>query len=87
MVEFLQSGPAQAVIWTALGAMLLGLGVYLLKKFRDRTVNDQPAASEMLTTFREVHARGGLSDREFRTIKARLGDQIQAELKGDGKKD
>jgi hypothetical protein len=34
----------------------------------------------LLTKFRDLHARGGLSDDEYRTIKTKLATQLQTEL-------
>jgi hypothetical protein len=31
-----------------------------------------------------LHSRGGLSDEEYRTIKAKLAEQLQDELKDNG---
>jgi hypothetical protein len=80
MLEFLQTREAQIVLWTLAGAAFCAIGVYLVKKFRDRAVQDQPQASELLTNFREMHSQGGLSDEEFRTIKAQLADRLQREI-------
>jgi hypothetical protein len=35
----------------------------------------------MMSKFRELHAEGGLSDEEFRTIKTKLASELKAELK------
>jgi hypothetical protein len=34
-----------------------------------------------MTTFRDLHDQGGLSDEEYRTIKSKLTEQMQAELR------
>jgi hypothetical protein len=80
MLEFLQTSEAQLVLWTLCGAALCAIAVYAVKRFRDRTGDDQPPASELLTNFREIHSRGGLSDEEFRTIKAQLAQRLHREL-------
>ena len=51
-----------------------------LRKWRGSAADDQPAKSELLTKFRELHARGGLSDDEYRTIKTKLAAQLDTEL-------
>ncbi|MDZ4819970.1 MAG: hypothetical protein SGJ20_13450 [Planctomycetota bacterium] len=79
--EFLQSNIAQLVVWSSLGAVLLAVAVYLVKRFRDRTVEDRPEHLDLLTNFREIHHQGGLSDEEYRTIKAQLASRLQQELK------
>jgi uncharacterized membrane protein len=80
MLEFFQSNQAQVILWSIGGAALCVLGVFLVKKFRDRTDDDQPKASELLTNFREIHSQGGLSDEEFRTIKAQLAARLEREI-------
>jgi uncharacterized membrane protein len=72
---------AWALVWCAVLALLIALAVYLLGRFRGRAEEDQPQASDLLTNFRELHSRGGLSDEEFRTIKTLLARQLQDELK------
>ncbi len=39
-----------------------------------------PGASELMSNFRELHSQGGLSDEEYRTIKAMLAQQVENEL-------
>jgi hypothetical protein len=80
MLEFLQTTQAQVVLWTLCGAALTAIGVYIVKRYRDRKGDDQPKASELLTNFREIHSQGGLSDEEFRTIKAQLAARMQREI-------
>ena len=86
MLEFLQTDEAQVVLWTLGGVALCAIGVYVVKRFRDRKGDDQPQASELLTNFREIHSQGGLSDEEFRTIKARLAAQLEREINENGNK-
>jgi hypothetical protein len=38
-----------------------------------------------MSNFRDLYERGGLSDEEFRTIKAKLADELKAELKDNSK--
>jgi hypothetical protein len=87
MLEFLQSSEAQVVLWTLCGAALLAIGIYVMKRFRDRAADDRPGASELLTNFREIHSQGGLSDEEFRTIKAQLAAKLQREINHNDNKD
>ena len=46
--------------------------------------DDQGAASESLSKYREMHSQGGLSDAEFRTIKTAMGARIRKESKDNG---
>ena len=52
-----------------------------VRRWRGGSFSDQPTHHELLTKFREIHDRGGLSDDEYRTIKTKLATQIDAELK------
>ena len=86
MKEFLLATPVQAAIWTAVLLILVVAGWYVAGRFRDRSDDNQPTASDLLTNFRELHHQGDINDAEFRTIKTVLGEEIQKELNGtDGK--
>ena len=82
MKAFLLSTPAQIVIWTAVLLVLMAVGWYVVRSFRDRISDDQLSANQLLTNFRELHQQGDISDAEFRTIKTVLGEKLQQELKG-----
>jgi uncharacterized membrane protein len=81
MQEFLTTPLARAVISVAVLLVLLAVGYYLVKSFRDRIDEDRQSSSELLTNFREMHHEGDISEAEFRTIKTVLGRQLQEELK------
>jgi uncharacterized membrane protein len=74
---------SQAALWFAVIFALLALSVLALRKWRGSAAEDRPDASELLTKFRELHLRGGLSDDEYRTIKTKLATQIDSELNGN----
>lgn len=64
-------------------AFVLAVGaglIWLVKRWRDADEGDGPEASELLTKFRELYSGGGLSDTEYRTIKAKLAGQLQDEM-------
>ncbi len=86
MSEFLHSTWAAVLLWCTILAMLIAIGVYIVGRFRGSAEDEQPVANNLLTNFRELHSRGGLSDQEFRTIKTLLAEQIQDELKDTGDK-
>lgn len=65
----------------ALLAALTAVAVYVIVRVRDRANKDDPTGIELLSKFRDVHAQGGLSDAEFRTIKTRLADRLKDGLK------
>ena len=78
-------GPvAQLVVWVALLAILVAVAVYVLGKIRAASAQQEPGESEMLSKFRELHAKGELSDAEFRTIKTKLATRLQEKIKGNG---
>jgi uncharacterized membrane protein len=68
-----------AVLFAAIFVMT-AIGIAVVRRFRDRSANDRPPSSEMMSKFRELHAEGGLSDEEFRTIKTKLASELKAEL-------
>jgi uncharacterized membrane protein len=69
-----------AALWFAVIFALLALAVVFVRKWRDGAVEDRPNASELLSKFRELHDRGGLSDDEYRTIKTKLAAELEREL-------
>jgi uncharacterized membrane protein len=82
MQEFLTTTTAKAVLWVAVLMVMLAVGYYLVRRFRDRIDDDRQTASDLLTNFREMHHEGDISETEFRTIKTVLGRKLQEELKG-----
>ena len=80
MLDLLRHPLLLAAFWFAVILALLALALLVARRFRGGAADDRPSASELLTKFREVHARGGLSDDEYRTIKTKLAAELQAEL-------
>ena len=74
---------AQALLLAAAFAALVLVVLKLARRLRGDADDDRLEAGRMLTKFRELHARGGLSDEEFRTIKTKLVRQFQNELRDD----
>ncbi|HEX5470355.1 MAG TPA: hypothetical protein VFW73_00630 [Lacipirellulaceae bacterium] len=81
MTELFRHPLSQAALWFAVILALLALAVVGLRKWRGRSYDVRPKASDLLTKFREMHGRGSLSDDEYRTIKTKLARQIDAEQK------
>ncbi len=81
MAEFLTTPAAYVVLLLAALGVLVALGVYVIGKVRRDLTSDTPGASELLSKFRELHSQGGLSDEEYRTIKAMLAERLDNELK------
>jgi len=81
VAEFIESGTFRLVAYLTLLAVLVAVGCYLVSRFRGRDEQAQGDASDLLTSFSELYDRGELSDQEYRTIKARLGEKLREELK------
>jgi hypothetical protein len=75
---------ANLVIWLTLAAIGVAVAFYLLGKIRRQTAQQELSANELISEFRNLHSRGVLSDAEFRTIKTRLADRLQDEIKDTG---
>ncbi len=75
------------ILWGALLAIVMVIGIYILKRIRGESIQKEPIASELMTNLREIHARGGLSETEFRNIKTKLAARLEEELKGNAGKD
>lgn len=87
MAEFLATPAASLVLGLAGLAVLVAIGVYLIGKVRGELSAHTDGANEHLSNFREMHFQGGLSDEEYRTIKAMLAEPLKQELKADAKED
>jgi uncharacterized membrane protein len=79
MAELFRHPLSQAALWFAVIIALLALALLLLRKWRGGSADDRLDPHELLTKFRELHVRGGLSDDEYRTIKTKLATQIDSE--------
>jgi uncharacterized membrane protein len=86
MTEIFRHPLSWAALWFAVILALLALGVVIVRRFRGGDADDQPNTHELLAKFRDLHARGGLSDEEYRTIKTKLAPQVEAELSSSDKK-
>jgi uncharacterized membrane protein len=84
MTKFLEVQAPQLVFWVAVGAVLVAVVIYVLGKIRGQSAQQEPTASELMSKFRELHAKGVLSDAEFRTIKTRLAARLGDEVKDNG---
>jgi uncharacterized membrane protein len=72
------------IFWMAVLASLLAVTYYVILKIRAEPEKKEPLASQWLSKYREMHSRGELSDEEFRTIRTKLAEQLQDELKDNG---
>jgi uncharacterized membrane protein len=85
MAGWLESSTAQLIFWTALLAVLVAAGAYVVTRLRGSAGENQAAAGDLLSNFREMHSQGELSDEEFRTIKTLLADKLQRETNNTDK--
>ena len=84
MTRFLEVEAPQLVVWAAIGAVVAAVAIYVVGKIRGQSVQQEPTTSELMSKFRELHAKGVLSDAEFRTIKSRLAARLSDEVKDNG---
>jgi hypothetical protein len=75
---------ASLAAWGCALAMLVACAVYVVRKVLASHEKTEPNASELLSKFREMNARGVLSDAEFRTIKTSLSTRLTNEIKDTG---
>ncbi len=80
MMEIFDHPISQAGLLFAAMFGMTALGVEVARRFRDSSAQDMQDSSKIMSNFRELHAQGGLSDEEFRTIKTKLAAEINAEL-------
>ena len=71
---------ARAVLAGAGLVILCVIGFYVVGKIRDNLREADAGPSEFMSNFRELHARGELSDEEYRTIKAKLASRMKEHL-------
>ena len=72
---------AQTIALLVFSLIALILIIHFMRKFRDRTDNNQETTHSMLSNFREMHSEGGLSDDEFRKIKTDMSTQLGGTVK------
>ncbi len=82
MLNLIQGTEARLVVLTTAVAVLIVVGIYVVAKVRRSFMESGPAASDLITNFRELHSQGELSDEEYRNIKATLAARLQSQLKG-----
>ena len=78
---FFSTTAGQLTVGLFLLAMLVTVGLLVVRKLRDQTVGSRQTANDLLTNFQELNQQGEFSDAEFRKIKAVLGNQLQRDIK------
>ncbi len=81
MLDFVTDPLMKSALLIAAVFLLVAVGIYGVRTWRDRDGDDQLSASDLLTKFREMYAKGNLSEKEFRTIKTKLAPRIESELR------
>ncbi len=79
MNQYLEPLTKSTLLFAAM-FVITALGIAVVRRIRGSEANDMSDSSEMMTKFRDLHAEGGLSDQEFRTIKTKLASDLKAEL-------
>ncbi len=83
MLELAKDPVARIVLYFAVGAALVLIGIYVVGLVRGGAGEKQATAQEILADFRDMHDQGDLSDDEFRNIKLKLAGQLEGELRGN----
>lgn len=83
MTDFFTAPTVQAGVAVLILCVLIAAAYYLVASFRDYTAQDQESTREALNNLEEMHRRGDISDKEFRTIKARTQQQLDGSMMND----
>ena len=76
--DFLTTSVYQAGFALLILCVLLVIGIYLVSIFRDYAAEDREDPPKGIANLEEMHAKGDISDEEFRTIQSR-SHQLSAE--------
>lgn len=79
-LSFLDDRYAQIILGVAGIAILVAIGVYIVGRMRSALHEQPQTTSDVMSTFRELHEGGELSDEEYKTIKAKLSASLKQEL-------
>ena len=78
VTDFLTTSVYQARLALLILCVLLVIGFYLVSIFRDYAAEDREDPPKGIANLEEMHAKGDISDEEFRTIQSR-SHQLSAE--------
>lgn len=70
---------AASALWFLGLVLLVGLGVWIIKKVRSRLADDEGSATgdqRLLTQIADLKQQGDLTEEEYRSIKGRLVERI-----------
>jgi len=85
MSEWIDHPLARSALLFAAVFLMTAIGFAIVRRLRGRSDADRQESSDLLTKFRDLYAKGGLSDEEYRTIKTKLATELQAELNDNSK--
>ena len=69
-----------ATLILAAALVVGGVIIALLDRWRKRSSQEPPSATDQLADFEELYEQGELSEKEFARIKARLSEELREEL-------
>ena len=84
MTDLMDHPISQSALLFAFVFLMTATGLAIVRRFRDRSDADSSDRQELMTKFRDLHAKGGLSDEEYRTIKTKLAAELKAEFNDNG---
>lgn len=85
MSEFIDHPLVRSALLFATVFLMTALGLAVVRRLRGHSDADRQESSDLMTKFRDLYAKGGLSDEEYRTIKTKLATELQAELNDNSK--
>ena len=80
MSEWIDHPLTRSALLFATIFLMTALGLAVVRRLRGRSDADRQESSDLMSKFRDLYAKGGLSDEEYRTIKTKLATELQAEL-------
>ena len=69
------------LVWSKVSGLgFHAVGVFIIRRFPKGAEGDKAPTSDMMDAMRDLHARGQLSDDEYRSIKTKLATRLKEEL-------
>ena len=87
MSDFFAIPTVQTVFSVLVLGILIAAGVWLVSIFRDRIDDDRESTPELLSNFEEMAREGDISESEFRTIEAVMGENLSSDVEQSGTSD
>lgn len=77
MDAFVERIDTQLIVSCAAALAAVAVGLYIIRRSPRGEVDDKLATSDMMSTFRDLHGKGQLSDDEYRIIKTKLAARLK----------